>query len=532
MEAAIALAFAFVLGLLVRQLRLPSLVGYLLAGFALQAFGIRSGEALEQVAHLGVLLLLFSVGLKLRLKSLLMPAAWATGMLHLAITAVLLGGVLHVLTGQSWQTALLLAAVLGISSTVLAAKGLEERRELRAFHGRVAIGILVIQDLVAIGLIAFAEARTPSPWLLALLVLPLLRPVLHRLMDFIGHDELLILYGLVLALVVGGWGFERVGLSGELGALLVGTLIAGHPRAVEMSSALWSLKEVFLIGFFLTIGLSGEATVQALTDALWLTLALPIQGALFFFLLILFRLRARSAFLAALTLATYSEFGLIVADIGVNNGWLAEEWLVTLAIALAISFAIAAPLNRISHRLYDRLKPWLKRFELKERHPDEQPISLGRAQVLIMGMGRVGSGAYDHFSEQGLRVVALDSDPGKVEANRKRNRRVLYADAEDSGLWQQLDIADIRAVVLAMPDFEAKRIATVQLRRRNYRGMIVATSNFPDEAGALLKAGADHTANSFYEVGAGLADHVCDTLADATAATREPKHATPVPAPK
>jgi len=212
-EASLALAFAFVLGLLVRQLRLPSLVGYLLAGFALQAFGIRSGEALEQVAHLGVLLLLFTVGLKLRLKSLLMPAAWATGMLHLAITAVLLGGVLHVLTGQSWQTALLLAAVLGISSTVLAAKGLEERRELRAFHGRVAIGILVIQDLVAIGLIAFAEARTPSPWLLALLVLPLLRPVLHRLMDFIGHDELLILYGLVLALVVGGWGFERVGLS-------------------------------------------------------------------------------------------------------------------------------------------------------------------------------------------------------------------------------------------------------------------------------------------------------------------------------
>lgn len=511
MDAAAALAVAFVFGLVMRQLALPALVGYLLAGFALQAFGIRTDAVLENVAHLGVLLLLFSVGLKIRLKSLLMPAAWATGIVHLAITAVLLGGVLHVLTGQSWQTALLLAAVLGISSTVLAAKSLEERRELRAFHGRVAIGILVIQDLVAIALIAFAEARAPSPWLPALLLLPLARPLLHRLMDFTGHDELLILYGLLLALVVGGWGFEMAGVSGELGALLVGMLLAGHPRAVELSGALWGLKEVFLIGFFVQIGLSGAVTTEALTDALLLTLLLPIQGALFFFLLVWFRLRARSAFLAALTLSTYSEFGLIVADIGVRNAWLPEKWLVSLAIALAISFAIVAPLNRISHRLYDRMKPWLKRFELRERHPDEQPISLGRAQVLIMGMGRVGSGAYDHFSEQGLRVVALDSDPGKVEANRKRNRRVLYADAEDSGLWQQLDISEIRAVVLAMPDFEAKRIATVQLRRRGYRGLIVATSSFPDEASALRDAGADHIANSFYEVGAGLAGHVCET---------------------
>ncbi|MGH8457918.1 MAG: cation:proton antiporter [Nevskiales bacterium] len=229
---AVALAFAFFLGLGFRQLRLPPLVGYLLAGFALQSLGVESGARLEQLAHFGVLLLLFTVGLKLRLKSLLMPAAWGSGLLHLAMTAVLLGGVLHVLVGLAWQSALLLAAVLGISSTVLAAKILEEKRETRAFHGRVAIGILIIQDLVAIGLIGFAEARAPSPWLLTLLVLPLTRPLLHRMMDFIGHDELFILYGLLLALVVGGLGFEAMGLSGELGALVVGTLLDGHVRAV------------------------------------------------------------------------------------------------------------------------------------------------------------------------------------------------------------------------------------------------------------------------------------------------------------
>lgn len=511
---AVAIVLAFGLGLVFRQLNMPSLIGYLLAGFAMQMTGLESGPWLEELAHLGVLLLLFTVGLKLRLKSLLMPAAWATGLLHFTLTSVLLGTVLHLLADLDWQTSFLLAAVLGISSTVLAAKILEERRELRAFHGRVAIGILIVQDLIAIGLIGFAEARAPTPWMLLVFALPLLRPILHKTMDFIGHDELFILYGLLLALVLGGWGFEQIGLSAELGALLVGMLIAGHQRAVEMATALWGLKEIFLIGFFVQIGLSGHVTTQALTDALWLTLALPVQAMVFFFFLVLFRLRARSAFLAALSLATYSEFGLIVADVGVRGGWLSEEWLVTLAIALSISFAIAAPINRISHRIYGRLAPWLKWFELKDRHPDEQPISLGRAQVLIMGMGRVGSGAYDYFSEHGMRVVALDSDPAKVESNKKLNRRVLYADAEDPGLWGKLEIDNIRAIVLALPDFEAKRIATRQLRRRGYTGMIVATSSFPEEAKALKKTGADHTANSFYEIGAGLAGHIAENWPD------------------
>jgi predicted Kef-type K+ transport protein len=512
MGAATAIVLAFVLGLVFHQLRLPSLVGYLLAGFLLQAGGMQGGPLLDEVAHVGVLLLLFTLGLKLRLKSLIRPETWGAGLLHLGITTLLFGLLLHRGVAQSWQTGLLLAAVLGFSSTVLAAKVLEERREVRAFHGRTAIGILIFQDLVAIGLLAMLDARPPDYTMLLVLALPLLRPLLHRVMDYIGHDELFILYGLLLAVVLGGLGFERIGLSAELGALLTGTLLAGHPRAVEMSGALWGFKELFLVGFFLQIGLAGTPTLAAFASACVLTLGLVVQAGLFFLILVLFRLRARSAFLAALSLATYSEFGLIVAKLGVERGWLDEGWLVTLAIAVALSFALAAPVNRISHRLFARLEPLLRRFELRRGHPDEQPISLGKSQVLVMGMGRVGSGAYDFFSEHGMRVVGLDSDPGKVEHNLKKGRRVLYADAEDPSLWHTLDIAGIRSIVLAMPDFEAKRIATRQLRRRGFRGFISATSNFPEEAEALLHAGANHTANSFYEVGAGLASNIVEQL--------------------
>jgi predicted Kef-type K+ transport protein len=511
---ALMLAAAFALGLLFQQLRIPALVGYLAAGFAMQGLGFTGGVLLEQAAHIGVLLLLFSVGLKLRWQSLVRPEAWAAGLLHLVITTALLGAALHALAGFDWRLAALLAVTLGFSSTVLAAKVLDEKKELRAFHGRVAIGVLIVQDLVAVALLAAMDPH-PLSWLvLGVLGLPLLRPLLWKMADRIGHDELFLLYGLLVGVVIGGMGFEKMGLSAELGALVMGMLLAGHPRAVELSGALWGLKEVLLIGFFVQIGVTGVLTLESLGVAALLCLALPLQAALFFVILVLFRLRARSAFLASLALATYSEFGLIVANLAVQRQWLAADWLVTLALALALSFALAAPLNRAAHRLYGRFEPWLRRFELRQEHPDEQPIRLGRAQVLIMGMGRVGSGAYDYFTEHDLRVVGLDSDPGKVEQNLRRGRRVLYADAEDPALWQQLDIEDVRAVVLAMPDFEAKRIATQQPRKRGYRGHIVATSNFPDEARALMEAGANHTANSFYEVGAGLASHICEDWAE------------------
>jgi len=138
---------------------------------------------------------------------------------------------------------------------------------------------------------------------------------------------------------VGGAGFESVGLSPELGALVMGAVIATHRRAMELSNALWGLKEVFLIGFFLQIGMSGLPSLDTLGWAILLALLLPVKAVLFFFVLVLFRLRARTAFLAALSLATYSEFGLIVANLAVKNGLFGPDWLVMLAVA-AVFFGI------------------------------------------------------------------------------------------------------------------------------------------------------------------------------------------------
>jgi len=497
-------AGALLLGLAARLFGLPPLVGFLGAGFLFSAAGVESTPVLDELSHAGVLLLLFAVGLKLKLRTLLRVEIWGTAVIHL----VLIGGLGYaVIAGATagWKVALALAVAMGFSSTVFAAKVLEEKREVRGLHGRIAIGVLIVQDSVAVVMLSLLDMGTPSPWALALLALPLLRPVFYRLLDFAGHGELLVLFGVVVAVTAGGHGFELVGLSPELGALVLGMLFADHKNAHELGLAIWSLKEFFLIGFFLSIGLTGIPTPEIFGHALLLMLLLPLKGLLFFVLLLALGLRARTSFLSAAVLSTFSEFGLIVAQAAVDGGVLPADWLVAGAIAVALSFLLAAPLNTIAHPLYARLDRWLARLERDKRHPDDEPVTIGSAEFLVVGMGRVGTGAYNHLRERGESVVGIDSDPVKVGQHVGEGRRVVYADAEDSILWQQLNTSRLRAILLAVPDLEAKQIAGRELRASGYKGLLAATHVWEEEREPILAAGCDVTYNYFSEAGVGFA---------------------------
>jgi predicted Kef-type K+ transport protein len=511
---------AFGLGLLARQAGLPPLVGFLVAGFLLHAAGVEPAPEVTEIGEIGVWLLLFTVGLKLRFKSLARQEVWATALVHLAIVGGLAAAVAQSALAVSWPAAIILGAAFGFSSTVLAAIVLEPRRELRAFHGRVAIGILVVQDVVAVALLAGAAEQSPSAWALLLLALPVAKPLLDRVMSVTGHGELLPLLGILLAIAIGGYGFEALGLSPELGSLVLGAMVASHPRSAELGGALWGMKEIFLVGFFLSIGLAGVPTWQSLAGAAVLLALIPVKAGLFFVLFLAIGLRSRSAFLASLGLASYSEFGLIVIQLGVARGLVPAEWLPTAAVAVAASFAIAAALNREAHRLYVRWERFLQRFEAGRRHPDDEPVSVGSAEVVVVGMGRVGSGAYRYLKDLGMQVVGLDSDMGKVAKHLQEGRRVVYADAEDPELWHRLRLDRVRAVMLALPDAEAKIMASRQLRQHGFRGLIAATHVFDEEREPILSAGCDLTYNYFTEAGTGFAAHISDAL---HAAIRETK---------
>ena len=508
----ITISFAFFFGLAVRQIGLPPLVGFLAAGFAINIFGPPlglpgyTGETLGHVAHLGVLMLLFTVGLKLKLEQIAQPQVVGGAVAHFALSVAVFMPGLKLLMGLDWNTALLIAIALSFSSTVLAAKLLETKRELGAFHGRTAIGILIVQDIIALVVLAVWSGQTPNLWALLVFGLPLLRPAMHWLLDFAGHDELLVLMGMMLSLVIGGMGFEAMGLSSEIGALVMGVLLSTHTRAKELSRSLWSLKEIFLVGFFLQIGLTGLPDWGAMVFALAMGLALAFKGALFFALMVAFKLRARSAFLTALSLTAYSEFGLIVA------AGVLPEHLVPLAIAVSISFVISAPLNRFAHPLYERFEEHLRAVERDTIHPDEQPHDMGDADVLIFGMGRTGSAAYSHVAEQGLKPLGLDADTYTAKAHQEAGRNVLFADAEDSNFWRRCDLGDIRAAILAMDDLEAKMIAARALRQRGFTGPIVSQALHDSHQEQIKAAGADVTYLTMTQAGVSLAEQMAEAM--------------------
>jgi predicted Kef-type K+ transport protein len=503
---------AFVCGLVARQLSLPPLIGFLVAGFALNALGQEATPLLDELASLGITLMLFTIGLKLDIRTLIRKEVWG-GTIAQSGAWVLLGiaalpvptwlGISHAFQ-VDFTTAALVAFALSFSSTVAVVKMLEEASELKVRHGRLALGILIVQDIIAVGFLVAATGKIPQQWALALFLLPLLRPVLYWVMQRSGHGELLPLTGLFLAL--GGYElFEALGVKGDLGALILGILVAGHNKSSELYKTLMSFKDLFLIGFFLSIGFSALPTIEMLYITAGLTVLLILKFVLFYGAFIAFGLSGRTAYLTALALSNYSEFGLIVANMGVEKAWLTEEWLVIIALAMSVSFLINTVLFRRAHSLYARYYRAINRFERDGAH---QSLSLPPAfDVLIVGMGRVGKGAYQALHGNDTSSAwGLESDNERAKKLREESFNVISGDADDLEFWQQASYSDIRLVMLALPS-QQEMLATLQMMKiAGYKGKTAAVARYEDERTELLELGVDVVFNYYAEVGTGFAE--------------------------
>lgn len=511
------ISLAFIFGFSAKLINLPPLVGFLATGFFLNYLGITSGETLQKLADLGITLLLFTVGLKLNLKVLTRPQVWSVTLLHISVIIAVFGALIFGLsllsvsffTTLDIKTSLLLAFALSFSSTVFVVKTLEDKGEMRSLHGRIAIGILIMQDLAAVIFLAVSTNKLPSAWALLLFLLIPLRPLLHQLLQKTGHGELLVLYGLVLALG-GAELFELGGVKDDLGALIMGVLLSTHAKSTELAKSMLDFKDLFLVGFFLSIGMSGQLSIEAFIIALCLIPFIFIKSALFFSLMTYFKLRARTSLLASLNLTNYSEFGLIVAAIGVSSGWINAEWLVVIAIALSLSFVISAPLNHSGDKLYSRFRAYWMKFQEEERLADDTLLDTLGSTIAIFGMGRVGSGAYDRMRERyGETVVGIDFDSYIVKRHQSKGRKVLHGDPSDADFWENIEKDhSIKIVMLALPNIQANLSALEQLKEISFTGRIAATARYRDEVEILKQAGATVVFDIYTEAGVGFADNV------------------------
>lgn len=518
---AIYVAVVFGCGLIAKTIKLPPLIGFLAAGFILNAQGIDELTGLDAVGEVGVMLLLFAIGLQLDLRSLIKKEIWLNATVHMVVMTGIGVGFLAAMAAlgafgpESFRVLVAIAFVLSFSSTIVAVKVLQERGDEQALYGRIVIGVLVVQDIAAVVLMSISRGEPPSPWALTLVVVI---PVLAWATKYwrrIGHGEMEVLFGVGMALIPGYLLFTAVGLSGSLGALVMGVVLARSPGADQLSNALFRIKDLLLVGFFVAIGFHGIPTWENVGIGLALLLLLPLQAIAYWALLWLFGLRNRTAVLAALALANYSEFGLIIAELGAEDGWLSEGWLLTLVVAVSGGFVISGVINptsvsgvsRIAHRLPTRPPDRI--------HPEDRHIHVGDAEVIVLGMGRVGSAVYRQLvDEHGYHVLGVEHDPNRTRQLAARGVHVIEGDATDYDFWTRvIDAGRIKLIVLAMPAQYANIEALRELRRVGDDGAVVASvALFREDVRELKELGIDVVMHLYQGAGEALADRAVEAV--------------------
>lgn len=516
---AAAISIAFILGLGAKALKLPPLVGFLVAGFVLGGLGLESGKFINITADLGVTLLLFTIGLKLKVKDLLATEVWASASTHMLLTvAIATLGIniisiagLSLFTSLDLTSTLLIAFALSFSSTVFAVKVLQEQGDSSSLHARVAIGMLIIQDIVAVLFMAWSKGEPPSPWAALLLLLIPARGLINKIATRCGHGELLILYGMMLAFL-GAYLFEYLGVKGDFGALVIGMLLAPYAKAEEMSKILLNFKDMMLVSFFLSIGLGGSPTGEHIAIAALLLIFIPLKMLGYFALLTAFKLRVRTALLTTLALANYSEFGLIVAGVAAKAGWISNDWLIIIAISVAMSFVIAAPLNNYGKEIYRRWHDHLVRFQRKQRIPGDELLDPGDAEILIFGMGKVGAKAYrtmaDRYGED--KVYGIDNDHDVVKSYCDLGWNMILGDPTDVDFWERKSKSHkIKVIMLAMRNQRENKQATSLIRSIGFKGCLSATASHEDEIQELKELGVDAAYNIYGNAGEAFANFIC-----------------------
>ena len=511
---------AYICGLAFKFAALPPLIGFLCAGFILNFYGVEPDASLQTLSDLGITLMLFTIGLKLNIKELLKREVLLGTVSSASAWVLLFTGfsMLYMSLGLAYfdvltlENAALLGFAMSFSSTVCIVKVLEESGELKTRQGKLALAVLVMQDIFAVAFLALATGKTPLIYALGLPVLLFARPLLDRLLTLSGHGELLPLTGFVLAL--GGYElFELLDMKGDLGALILGFVISVHPKSTELAKSLLGFKDLFLIGFFLSIGFITLPTWSTVGMALFICMLLPVKFMLYFFVFNALKLRARSSYLAGLVLSNFSEFGLIVVALSVNQGWLEKDWLVILAISVSISFVFTSISYQFVHGVYPRVKPFLRRFERAVRLREDAYVCPGGASIMVIGMGRVGRGSFTALSNMvGKSVWGLDADIDKVKKLQQSGLQVICGDAEDADLWERIDISRIELILLALPSLEDIDNICQQLKLAGYRGKLAAMARFEDERQQLVSLGIDKVFNFYSEVGVGFADQSLSIL--------------------
>lgn len=536
-EIAVLLLLATVVGAIGNRLKQPLIVAFIAVGVLVgpSVLGwVSANDQVDLLAKMGISLLLFVVGLKLDLHIIrsMGPVALATGLGQVLFTSVV-GYLIAISLGMAPVTALYVAVALTFSSTIIIVKLLSDKREVDTLHGRIAIGFLIVQDivvvLVMIGLAALGEAGGTSGLgreaievlirgglfigVIGLMMRFVLTPLLHQLAR---SPELLLLFAIAWAVALGAAG-AQLGFSKEVGAFLAGVALASTPYREIIGARLVSLRDFLLLFFFIDLGAGlnlatlGAQVVPALLQSLFVLIGNPlivmiILGAMGY--------RKRTGFLAGLTVAQISEFSLILAALGLSLGHIDVTTMGLITLVGLITISASTYLILYSHPLYEYFSPWLGVFERSCAHreeTDDQSNVEDQVDVIVFGLGRYGTRIAREVQQRGLQVLGVDIDPDLLRRQERYGYLLRYGDAENSEFLATLPLNSARCILCTVPETAVSIVLLHGLRDNNYKGCVSVTAHDSADIRLLKDEGADYVLVPYADAAAEAVDKLFAT---------------------
>ena len=510
-QVGLVLLVCVVVGALAIAVRLPLLVGLLIGGVIVgpDVLGlVASSPEIELLGEIGIAMLLFVVGLKLdpRLVRQLGPVVLVAGTLQVFTTAALAFAIGRGF-GVEVVPALYLAAAMSFSSTVVVIKLLADRGQIEQLHGRLALGILIVQDLFVIGLMVVLASIDPDSTasvveqlglvalrgvglfaaiaLLARFVLPRVVHVLAR------RGELLVLAAVTWAVTLAAVA-HLLGFSEEVGAFLAGVALASSDYREAISGRLTTLRDFLLVFFFIDLGTQlrfegADDLALIVALSLFVLVAKPVLIAVISTLL---GFQTGVAVRAGLTLAQISEFSLILAALGVSLGQLDGRSAGIVAAVALVTITLSTFLSAEADRFIPSLSRPLAPLQRARVRKEMEQRAVRNPEVIVIGLGRLGMTVFEELRARGEDVLGVDFDPRTVEFE-SGDIPVVFGDLEDPELPTQLPLARVRWIVATPRDPEVHRAFLHALRRRGYRGRFAAAADHPEDERLLRKLGVD-----------------------------------------
>jgi Kef-type K+ transport system membrane component KefB len=518
------LVLAASVGLIGLALRQPLIVSFIAVGILAGPSALhiaRSSDYIDLFAELGVAVLLFLVGLKLDLKLIrtLGPVALSTGLGQVVFTAVI-GFVICLGLGLDPLTSLYVAVALTFSSTIIIVKLLSDKKEIDSLHGQIALGFLIVQDLVVVlamvvlsgfGIGVAAESPLFDVTvtlasgiallaLVGLFIRYLAAPLVHRVAR---APELLICFAMGWAALLAALA-DYLGLGKELGGLLAGVSLASTPFRESIATRMAPLRDFLVLFFFIGLGARLDLGLldQEIGSAALLSLFVLIGNPLIVLILMgSMGYRKRTGFLAGLTVAQVSEFSLIFMAMGLSIGHVDEAALGLVTLIGLITIGLSTYMITYSHLLYDWLEPVLGPFERTVLHREDREGAVGKWQrfdVLLFGLGRYGASIARRLRQHGLKVLGIDFNPEVIRTWNEPDIQAIYGDATDPEFTGSLPLFGAKWAISAVPEHQAglthedPRIALIQaLRFHGFTGRIAVASQHAADVERLREEGAD-----------------------------------------